>query len=301
MNYYQIQPTSYIDKLINEELYQKAGAFQNFWRLFYKYYVKDNDITNVSDEDIEHFKKRFSQRTLAKVFNVKSKNTADKWKLEFIDVIENFVAHWKLKTQKNLTQDKYAQNEGDQQVVTDCPVSDQQVTTQVTTNKSFKDTINTKTKSDEKNSIDHLDDHLMTTDCPVSDQQVTKYKTYNNNINNNKIINKEWLENFFFALSKISKQALSKRAEFESLFMSLFRQYDDVEEVIEWASNNDFWIDKLIDPRSIRRNFEKMRLQMMKEKSKRPLPNGPDKVEQLKEEIEAIRAIYEKKLNKGVA
>jgi len=94
---------------------------------------------------------------------------------------------------------------------------------------------------------------------------------------------------------------VSKRVEFESLFMSLFRQYDDVEEVIEWASNNDFWIDKLIDPRSIRRNYEKMRLQMLKEKSKRPMPNGPDKVEQIKEEIEMLRAIYEKKLNKGAA
>ena len=29
MNYYQIIPTDYIDKLIDEELYQKAGAFQN--------------------------------------------------------------------------------------------------------------------------------------------------------------------------------------------------------------------------------------------------------------------------------
>jgi len=83
--------------------------------------------------------------------------------------------------------------------------------------------------------------------------------------------------------------------------MSLFTQYDDVEEVIEWASNNDFWIDKLIEPRSIRRNYEKMRLQMLKEKKTKPIPNGANKVEQIKDEIETLRAIYEKKLNKGVA
>ena len=301
MNYYQIQPTSYIDKLIDEELYQKAGAFQNFWRLFYKYYVKDNDIINISDEDIEHFKKRYSKRTLAKVFNVKSKDTAGKWRDEFVDVIENFVAHWKLKTQKNLTQDKYAQNQGSHSLATEQPESSHEVATQLAKSEVDKTTEKSQIKSDEKKSISHQISHEVATEQPESSHEVAKYKTYNNNINNNKIINKEWLENFLLALSKISKQALSKRAEFESLFMSLFRQYDDVEEVIEWASNNDFWMDKLIDPRSIRRNFEKMRLQMLKEKSKRPLPNGPDKVEQLKEEIEAIRAIYEKKLNKGVA
>lgn len=257
MNYYQIQPTSYIDKLIDEELYQKAGAFQNYWRLFYKYYVKDNDITKVEDRDIEHFKKRYSKRTLAKVFNVKSKDTAGRWKDEFIDVIENFVAHWKLlKSQKNIIQDNYTQNQGS---------------------------------------------HSLATDEPEISHSLAKYITNNNNINNNKKINKEWLENFLFALSKISKQAASKRVEFETLFMSLFRQYDDVEEVIEWASNNDFWMDKLIDPRSIRRNYEKMRLQMLKEKSKRPVPSGPDKVAQIKEEIEILKDIYEKKLNKGVA
>ena len=301
MSYYQIQPTDYIDKLIDEELYQKAGAFQNYWRLFYKYYVKDNDITRVTDKDLEHFKNRFSQRTLAKVFNVKSKNTADKWKDDFLNVIENFIAHWILKSQKNPTQDKYAQNQGDQQMTTDCPVGDQQVTTQVTIDETKKTTEKSQIQSNYKNSGDHLTDQQMTTDCPVTDQQVTKYITNNNNINNNKKINKEWLENFLTALSKISKQIYQKRYEFESVFMNLFTLYDDVEEVIEWASKNNFWMDKLIDPRSIKRNYEKMRLQMLKEKSKKPIPNGPDKVEQIKDEIEALRAIYEKKLNKGAA
>ena len=301
MNYYQIQPTNYIDKLIDEELYQKAGAFQNFWRLFYKYYVKDNDITSVSDKDIEHFKSRYSKRTLAKVFNVKSKDTAGKWKDEFIDVIENFIAHWKLKSQKNLAQDKYVQNQGSHSLATEQPESSQILATQLATSEVDKTTEKSQIQSDEKNSISHPISHSLATEQPESSHEVAKYITNNNNINNNKIINKEWFENFLTSLSKISKQAASKRADFESLFMSLFRQYDDVEEVIEWVSNNDFWMDKLIDPRSIRRNFEKMRLQMLKDKSKKPIPNGPDKVEQIKEDIEMLRAIYEKKLNKGVA
>jgi len=302
MNYYQIQPTSYIDKLIDEELYQKAGAFQNYWRLFYKYYVKDNDITKVEDRDIEHFKKRYSKRTLAKVFNVKSKDTAGRWKDEFIDVIENFVAHWKLlKSQKNIIQDNYTQNQGSHSLATDEPEISQEVATQLAKNEVDKITEKSQIRSDEKNSISHPISHSLATDEPEISHSLAKYITNNNNINNNKKINKEWLENFLFALSKISKQAASKRVEFETLFMSLFRQYDDVEEVIEWASNNDFWMDKLIDPRSIRRNYEKMRLQMLKEKSKRPVPSGPDKVAQIKEEIEILKDIYEKKLNKGVA
>ena len=312
MSYYIITPTDYIDKLVSDELYQKAGAFQNYWMLFYKYYVKDNDITSVADDDLEHFRKRYSQRTLAKVFNVKSKNTATKWKEEFTDVIANFVAHWKLKTQKNLTQDNYTQKQGDHLLTSKYPKSDHEVTTPLTSNETLKSPINTEMEEDEKISNDHLTDQRVTTYCPVSDHEVTKYKTYNNNINNNNINNikkekinkkekKEWLESFLKALTKISKKVYSKRAEFESTFMSLFTQYDDVEEVIEWASKHNFWMDKLIDPRSIRRNFEKMRLQMLKEKSKKPIPNGPDKVEQLKDEIETLKAIYEKKLNEEVA
>ena len=303
MNYYQIIPTDYIDELIDEELYQKAGAFQNYWRFFYKYYVKDNDLTKVKDEDIEHFKNRYSQRTLAKMFCVKSKNTAEKWKAEFLDVIENFVAHWKLKKmQENDNKVEYAQKQGDHLMTSKYPKSDQTMTSKVTSNKISQITEKSDKANNEKKANDHLNDQLMTTNCPVSDHEVTKYITYNNNINNNNNkINKEWLEKFFIALSKVSKQVYSKRAEFESLFMSLFNQYDDVEEVIEWASNNDFWIDKLIEPRSIRRNFEKMRLQMLKEKKTKPIPNGVDKVEQIKDEIETLRAIYEKKLNKGVA
>jgi hypothetical protein len=40
---------------------------------------------------------------------------------------------------------------------------------------------------------------------------------------------------------------------------------------------------------------------MLKEKKSKPIPNGANKVERLKDEIETLRAIYEKKLNKGVA
>jgi len=40
---------------------------------------------------------------------------------------------------------------------------------------------------------------------------------------------------------------------------------------------------------------------MLKEKSKKPIPNGPDKVEQIKREIELLKAIYEKKLNEEAA
>ena len=297
MNYYQIQPTDYIDKLIDEELYQKAGAFQNYWRFFYKYYVKDNDLIKVKDEDIEEFKKRYSKRTLAKVFNVKSKDTAGKWRSEFIDVIENFVAYWKLKKmQENDNKVEYAQKQGSHQLATEWPESSQQIATRLAKDEINQTTEKSNKTDDEKNPISHPNSQQLATDQPVSSQQVAKYITYNNNINNNNKINKEWLEKFFIALSKVSKQVYSKRVEFESLFMSLFTQYDDVEDVIEWASNNDFWADKLIDPRSIRRNYEKMRLQMLKEKKTKPIPNGVDKVEQIKDEIETLRAIYEKKL-----
>ena len=294
MNYYQIIPTDYIDELIDNELYQKAGAFQNYWRLFYRYCVKENDIVKVKDEDIERFYKKYSLRTLALVFNI-GKDTAGKWRSEFIDVIENFVAYWKLKKmQENDNKVEYTQKQGRHLLDSKSTKSRQEVDTDEITQITEK---SNKT-DDEKNSIRQRVDTYLT----ESRQRVDKYITYNNNINNNnKKINKEWLEEFFIALSKVSKQVYSKRVEFESLFMSLFTQYDDVEEVIEWASNNDFWIDKLIDPKSIRRNFEKMRLQMLKEKKSKPIPNGVDKVERLKDEIEALRAIYEKKLNKGVA
>jgi len=302
MSYYQIQPTDYIDKLIDEELYQKAGAFQNYWRLFYKYYVKDNDITRVIDKDLEHFNKRFSKRTLAKVFNVKSKDTAGKWRDEFMEVISNFIAHWKLfETQKNITQDKYTQKQGSHSLATKQPKSSQRVATQLATDNMSETTEKSELKSNEKKLISHPISQKIATKQPESSHEVAKYITNNNNINNNKKINKEWFENFLTELSKISKQVHQKRYEFESTFISLFTFYDDVEEVIEWASKNEFWADKLIDPRSIKRNYEKMRLQMLKEKSKKSIPNGPNKVEQIKDEIEALRAIYEKKLNKGVA
>jgi hypothetical protein len=300
MNYYQIQPTDYIDKLINEELYQKSGAFQNYWRLFYKYYVKDNDITKVEDGDIEHFKGRYSKRTLAKVFNVKSKDTAGRWRDEFIDIIENFVAHWILKSQKNVAKDKSVQNQGSHSLATDQPVSSQRVATRLANDDVEKSTENTQKNEGQEKLISHLDSQQVATDKPKSSHSLAKYITNNNNINNNKKINKEWLESFLSALSKVSKQVYQKRYEFESVFMSLLTLYDDVEEVIEWASKNDFWMDKLIDPRSIKRNYEKMRLQMLKEKSKKPLPNGPDKVEQVKRDIELLKAVYEKKQSKEV-
>ena len=301
MNYYQIIPTKYIDKLIADELYQKAGAFQNYWRLFYKYYVKDNDITSVEDVDIEHLKKRYSLRTLSKIFGI-GKDSAKKWRDEFIDEIANFIAHWKLlKSQKNTTQDNYTQKQGRQRVDTYSTNGRQQVDTQVDNNDIEETTKKSEFQSDDKNHSRHSNRQRVDTYSTNGRQQVDKYKTYNNNIKNNKKIKKEWLENFLSALSKISKEVQAKRNEFDSLFMNLFTLYDDVEEVIEWASNNDFWMDKLIDPRSIKRNFEKMRLQMLKEKSKKPIPNGPNKVEQIKDELEAIRAIYEKKLNKEIA
>jgi len=268
MNYYQIQPVGYIDKLIENELYQKCGAFQNFWRLFSKYYLK-GDLQTITDENIVHFKNRYSKRTLAKIFNVKSKDTAGKWKDEFIEVIENFVAYWKLKNEKNDLQDSYTLKQGSHSLATKQPESSQ----------------------------------MIANEQPEVSQQVAKYinnKKINNKNKKIKKINNKWIFEFFQWISTFSKSFASKRNEFEVTFMSLFSLYDDVEEVITWASKNDFWIDKLLDAKSIKRNYEKMRLQYLKEKNRKSIPNSDDKVELIKKEIEMAKEIERKMRLKGV-
>ena len=324
MNYYQIQPVGYIDKLIENELYQKCGAFQNFWRLFSKYYLK-GDLQTITDENIVHFKNRYSKRTLAKIFNVKSKDTAGKWKDEFIEVIENFVAYWKLKNEKNDLQDSYTlkqgshslatkQPESSQMIANEQPTSSQALATPLATKESDETITNKGLKEGQKNSISHLDSQEVANEQPESSQMIANEqpesshevaKYINNKIINNKNkkikkINNKWIFEFFQWLSTFSKSFASKRNEFEVTFMSLFSLYDDVEEVITWASKNDFWIDKLLDAKSIKRNYEKMRLQYLKEKNRKSIPNSDDKVELIKKEIEMAKEIERKMRLKGV-
>ena len=108
MNFYQIIPKDYVLKLQSEENYKKAGAFMNYWFLFFSSF---KTIEEVEDEDIEKFKKKYSIRTLGKVFNLKGHQSIVNYRDEFIEVIMNFIAYWKLKNIQNQTQVKSAQKE----------------------------------------------------------------------------------------------------------------------------------------------------------------------------------------------
>jgi hypothetical protein len=43
---------------------------------------------------------------------------------------------------------------------------------------------------------------------------------------------------------------------------------DEIVDVLEYGMNDNFWQDKLLKPESIKRNFETIRMQMLKDKEK---------------------------------
>ena len=270
MNYYQIQPTDYIDELIDNELYQKAGAFQNYWRLFYRYCVKENDIVKVKDEDIERFYKKYSLRTLALIFNI-GKDTAGKWRSEFIDVIENFVAYWKLKKmQENDNKVEYTQKQGRHLLDSKSTKSRQEVDTDEITQITEK---SNKT-DDEKNSIRQRVDTYQT----ESRQQVDKYITYNNNINNNNKKEKTLQELLdlireFHLENKLSFSG-SKSISYGNTLAKLKSNYslEDIKEVIEYAMKDSYGKKILANPNSFFNNFESLKIALEDEKEKYPQP-----------------------------
>jgi hypothetical protein len=235
MNYYQIQPTSYIDNLIDGELYQKAGAFQNYWRLFYKYYVRDNILLNVQDKEIEHFNKRYAKRTLAKIFNVKSKDTAGKWKDEFIEVIENFIAHWKLlEMQKNDQQDNYTLKRGSQTLANEQPTISQEVATPLAKNEVNKTTENKEKNSNDENSISQPISQEVANEQPMISQEVAKlYNNNNNNNINNNIKEKKYIKKENSLFNSQTSELLNNLGVDESFAKKLIDFMKDIDKPIK--------------------------------------------------------------------
>jgi len=78
------------------------------------------------------------------------------------------------------------------------------------------------------------------------------------------------LTNFYKWLKEHSLIAYNKRNEFDSVFYYLRTLYslETIIEVLEWGISNEFWQDKLLNAKSIKNNFDKMKMQMLKEKEK---------------------------------
>jgi len=64
--------------------------------------------------------------------------------------------------------------------------------------------------------------------------------------------------------------AYTQRFKFDSVFSNIKINYsiEEIVETLKYGMNDNFWQDKLLKPESIKRNFETIRMQMLKEKEK---------------------------------
>jgi hypothetical protein len=141
------------------------------------------------------------------------------------------------------------------------------------TNTKIKTKINTSSKKEKKEK-----ENLVKGDSLVDkdNNEYLLYKNINNggkekdNLVDKDNNNNKTLSPFYRWLKDNSKMAYNKKMEFDSIFGTIMQNYtlEELAEVLEWAIDNSFWQDKLLKPESIKRNFETIRMQMLKEKDK---------------------------------
>ena len=79
---------------------------------------------------------------------------------------------------------------------------------------------------------------------------------------------KNFFENYFSKIGQLNKDLQSFRAEYEGIIFKLSAQYgeDVVKRTLSAALEDEFWISKLLEPRSLNRNFPKMKFELIDKK-----------------------------------
>lgn len=101
----------------------------------------------------------------------------------------------------------------------------------------------------------------------------------NDNVNENVNVNEEeykkaasnFFESYFQQISNFNKDLSSFRGEYESILMNLASKYSlkTVKETLSAALNDDFWASKLLEPTSVKRNFAKMKFELVDKRKKK--------------------------------
>jgi hypothetical protein len=128
---------------------------------------------------------------------------------------------------------------------------------------------NEKEKTKEQNKSD-LESKTIAT-LQANDKQPNKQNESNYNVNEN--VNEEFnnkgrskfFEAYFLQISKLTKELPSFRAEYEAVLMELASKYsfEVVKQTLLAALEDSFWVSKLLEPRSLKRNFAKMKLELV--------------------------------------
>lgn len=81
---------------------------------------------------------------------------------------------------------------------------------------------------------------------------------------------KNFFEWYFAKLSKHTKQLHKFKAEYDSVLMHLISLYslETVKATLQAALEDKFWLNKLFEPKSLERNFEKMKYEFLDKKLK---------------------------------
>jgi len=260
MNFYQIIPKDYVLKLQSEENYKKAGAFMNYWFLFFSSF---KTIEEVEDEDIEKFKKKYSIRTLGKVFNLKGHQSIVNYRDEFIEVIMNFIAYWKLKNIQNQTQVKSAQKEVEHFENTSRTDVEHFENIKENTQDSNKHTEKSDLKENKKNEVEHKKEQQENTSRTDVEHFENEYINKINNKKNKKekeIQKLQQLLKEFFEEKELNYLKVNQKYDWVIHKLLQNYSYEDIEKVIEFAKEDSFYKRILLNPNSFLNNFESMKI-----------------------------------------
>ena len=81
---------------------------------------------------------------------------------------------------------------------------------------------------------------------------------------------KNFFERFYTKLSNYTKEIPKFKAEYDAVLMSLISKYsqESVVSTLKAALEDDFWLNKLFEPKSLERNFAKMKWELVDKQSK---------------------------------
>ena len=79
---------------------------------------------------------------------------------------------------------------------------------------------------------------------------------------------KKFFESYFSKIGQLNKDLHTFRAEYEGIIFKLFTQYGEetVKRTLSAALEDNFWCPKLLEPKSLNRNFPKMKFELIDKK-----------------------------------
>ena len=102
-------------------------------------------------------------------------------------------------------------------------------------------------------------------ECKCEMENVNEEAEYINNA-----AAKNFFERFYAKLSNYTKEIPKFKAEYDAVLMSLISKYsqESVVSTLKAALEDDFWLNKLFEPKSLERNFAKMKWELVDKQSK---------------------------------